>query len=176
MAKGSQPRSDPITSSLPQRGGNETVHTRSFCPPPEGRFGTDSLAQRINIRYCLRVVYQSARASCSKALSGLTPPWISFRWFPTSIATKVYKKHLLVCRLEAVPRLDSRRVQSVWFVRVSIRWLSRRRVRTHVLRPPHSFQNADEAVGRGFRYGELWVEEKLSRAGKARLLDRGKRL
>ena len=164
VGKESQPNSAQNTLFEPQPRSEVTVPGQSYSPSGERTCANEThVTQPINIRYCLRVIYQNARTNCANTISSLIARRISFRWFGTSLASKVYKEHLLICRLEMVPHLVTSRMNSVWFVRVSIHWLSQRRVRTHVLRPPHSFQNADEALERGFRYGELWVDQKLSR-------------
>ncbi len=130
--------------------------------------------QSIRTPYGLKIIYRNARTVWTNTFSSLITFNIWFRWFGTSLASKVYNAHLLVCRLEMVPCITRSGMNRVWFVRVSVRWFSEWRLHTYVLRPPHSFHNAEEALARGFRYGELWVDQKTSKPGTSRLRDRGK--
>ena len=113
--------------------------------------------------------YRNAKTVWTNSFSSLITCTVWFRCFGTSLASKLYKAHLIVCRLEMMPYITPGGMNRVWFVRVSLRWFSEWRFHTYVIRPPHSFQNAEEAVARGFRYAELWVDEKISKPRKAPL-------
>ena len=136
----------------------------SYSPSGKRTFVDERQTTRpINARSVLTIIYHNARTSWENTISGLLAWKVRLRFHSPSLASRVYKEHLLICELEMVPRLRMTGMSRVWFVRVRVRWLSDWRVQTHVLRPPHSFETAQEAVERGFRYGELWVDQKKSK-------------
>ena len=142
----------------------------SYSPFGKRMFPEESqTTQSIRSPYDLKIIYRHARTVWTNTFSSLIIRNTWFRWFGTSLASKLYKAHLIICRLEMVPYLTPTGMNRVWFVRVNVHWFSEWRFHTYVIRPPHSFQNAEEAVARGFHYGELWVDETTSKPRKAPL-------
>lgn len=151
------------TSADPQPGSEGKIK----IPPREGSSDRGGeRTQPINAQYCLRVVYQSAKADFLKRISSLITRKTSFRYFRRSVACKIHKGHLLVCRTEMAPRLNYDRMKPMWFVCVTISWLSKSRVRLHKLTPQDPFHNEEMAIENGFRLGELWVDQQLSGNGR----------